>query len=311
MSRHARIAVIALISAMMALARDAGARREPWSERVELRGHSTFTPALAVRDGRQALVGWTEHRDSKLHFVLLSLGAPWFEVSTDEVATSGPALAWAGGEAVVAFAAEDTRLTVLRSANGSSWGERLTIEKTTASSPALCVFGKTLILAWRGEGDRIHLLHSGDGKKWEDEVALEATALSGPALTVAGERLIVAFRGAGDRLNVVETTDGAHFTAPVVLPNRTTTEPAVAVWHEGLTVAWTDAGDGRIHMMTNAGGSEWSGESVTNIFARRGPAMVTWNEPVMAFNDADNYGLTTIAWENPFSGKAAMKEERR
>jgi hypothetical protein len=101
---------------------------------------------------------------------------------------------------------DDYRINLKSSNDGVSFGNPITLPKTTDARPGLCVYGRQLYLAWkeRGRNGEIKLMRSMHGTHWE---MLSVKLLPNwplntgfPALASASAGLIIAW--ANPRLHI-------------------------------------------------------------------------------------------------------------
>jgi hypothetical protein len=167
-------------------------------EKVTLPDTSRTGPTLAAFNGRLYL-GWTG-LDGRLNVESSANGMTFgnkvtlpetsYIVSGKQVVELSPALASFGGRLYIAWTGTNMHLNVESSANGMTFGNKVTLGDTSDAAPALAIETPAvkgqptrLVLGWTGVGNlKLNTMTSTDGRTFGGKVTSGQTGFGGLAL---------------------------------------------------------------------------------------------------------------------------------
>jgi hypothetical protein len=99
----------------------------------------------------------------------------------------------------------------MSSTDGSTFGNKVTLNETTSSQPHLHARDGRAFLSWQGQGNNRHnVMVSANGSRWGSKVTMNDTCIDGPVLTSTPSHLVCAWTGTDPshhlntmRLNIV------------------------------------------------------------------------------------------------------------
>jgi Astacin (Peptidase family M12A) len=204
-----------------------------------------------------------------------------------DTSTNGLALTTRGNTVLMGWTGSgNLRLNFMTSADGLTFGNKVTLNDVSPAALALAVFNNQFIVAWIGVGNnQLNIMKSGDGQHWGNKVTLGDTSQSAPELAVFNGQLYITWRGVGNnQLNVMRSADGVHFGNKVTLGDTTTSGPTLAVLGNQLLLGWRGVGNNQLNVMRSADGIHFGnkvtlGDTTTAkpfLFTRGNQAYLTW-----------------------------------
>lgn len=258
---HGKLIVVALLSAVTLLAAQVGMGASP---PVSAR---SATPAVVF--GPPAIVGKVTLADTSIDGPSL-----WTNASGDVRAVLG----WAGTDTA-------HRLNVMTSADGMSYGNKVTLNETSDYRPAVVSWGgdtdARIDIAWTGT-DQNHSLNIRLGVYGQgyNKLTLKDNSFTAPALTIFNGDLFLAWAGTDSNhsLNVLQIIPrGGILTQNKVILRQysSISRPSLSTDPNGnhLILSWTSP-DGRIHFVTSSNGQTWGAATTIYEASDVGPSML-------------------------------------
>lgn len=189
--------------------------------------------------------------------------------------------------AILAWSGTDTahRLNVMTSANGMTYGDKVTLNETSNYRPAVASSGgetgTRIDIAWTGM-DSNHSLNIRLGVYGQSytKLTMKDNSFTAPALTVFNGDLYLAWAGTDSNhsLNVIQIIPrGGILTQNKVTlrQDSSISRPSLSTDPNGnhLILSWTGA-DGRIRFSTSSDGKSWSAARVIEEWSDVGPSML-------------------------------------
>ncbi len=199
-----------------------------------------------------------------------------------ESAIGAPALANFGEQLLVAgwtSADKEHHLNLATSADGRSFGGKLTIADSSIDGPALAASNGKLFLGWTttGKVHRLSIMSSTDLQSFGNKVTLQETSPFAPALAVGNGHVYLAWVGAtkDQTLNVMSSTDGRNFGNKVTLKESSGAGPHITFIDGTLYLLWrgTDANH-RLCLIRSSDGQHFSDKFVLADSSDYAPALL-------------------------------------
>lgn len=243
------------------------------------------------------------------------------EKTLSEKASCGPAIAAQNGAMLLSWIGPPTnhKLNFVRSSDGWTFTNKVTLNETSREAPALAVFQGKYVVAWTGMDAKLNIMQSSDGTTWSNKTTLNETSPSSPALTVLGNRLYLAWRGnpSNNCLNVIHSNDGISWTGKHTLSETSPSGPALASMGSHLYLAWRGGpSNNLVNVMRSTNGSTFTDKKTLSEKTGAGPALAAYSDHLyLAWEGVNNQFLNVrqspdgVTWpsnKNTFSGEKCM-----
>lgn len=232
---------------------------------------SDFAPAVGFLDNEQGnyfVLAFTNLSDGRLYTYTSANATSWLGTwpVLEETSLSAPALVSFLGKLYLAYRDQDNRISVVRSDDGKTWGDKVTLASHfTDDAPALGVLPSPspdqqdrLFVAWKISRD----------SSAENQIALTSS------------------------------TDGQHFgDARKVEEEKTSSRPALCGFSGRLYLAWQGISSYSIYFLSSFDGVEWQDRLKMGETCRGGPSLINFDKIetlALAWTGRDSQGKLNI-----------------
>ncbi len=196
-----------------------------------------------------------------------------------------PALLAAGGRLLLAWTgADDGRVHLQSSTDGTHFGGTVTLPATTMGSPALASDGMRVWVAWTGDGGGLEIASSADGERFGDATRLDRTSGGAPALAYGDGRLLLAWRDPdSNHLHLAASPDGARFGEEITLDETSDLAPSLRFADHTWVLSWIGRGGDRVNLFSSSDGEHFGTKTVLEATSGDPPAVTGGDVWVLAW----------------------------
>jgi len=212
------------------------------------------------------------------------VAVPW-RVTLPLATEHPPALLAAGGRLLLAWTgADDRRVHLQSSTDGTHFGGTVTLPATTTSSPALASDGARVWVAWTGDGGGLEIASSVDGERFGGATRLDRTSGGVPALAYGDGRLLLAWRDPdSNHLHLAASPDGARFGEEITLDETSDLGPSLWFADHTWVLSWIGRGGDRVNLLSSSDGEHFGTKTVLEATSADPPAVTGGDVWVLAW----------------------------